>query len=174
MYKYLLSTAALFFFFVACSSPSVPSQSSVVQLAEELQSLRRDIPASEAMQLSEELFFEIKKLRQKFKPLSEPHFNNFMINVGLKKEGLCYEWSDALYVHFINTDYLHFTFHLLVSDQGKYFSEHNVLVVAARGKNVLDGVIIDPWREPGSVYFVKVKNDHGYTWKHRAERGCLR
>lgn len=173
MCKYLLSTAALFFFFVACGSPASPSQNSVIQLAEKLQSLQRDIPASEAMHLSEELFFEIKKLRKKFKPVSEPHFNNFLINIGMKEQGLCYQWSDALYVHFRKSSYPHFEFHLLVSDQGRCFSEHNVLVVVAKGENVLDGIIIDPWREPGSIYFVKVKDDQEYEWKHRAQRGCL-
>jgi hypothetical protein len=142
-------------------------------LAEELRSLDDRIPTEEVRRLSQEIFLESAKLRKKFKPVSEPHFNNFLINIGMQEQGLCYQWSDALYVHFEKSSYPHFEFHLLVSDQGKYFSEHNVLVVVAKGKNVMDGIIIDPWREPGSVYFVKVKDDHGYEWKHRAQRGCL-
>jgi len=149
------------------------SQYQTKVLAGELRSLHEGIPVEEAERLSREIFLESAKLRKKFKPVSEPHFNNFLINIGMKKEGLCYQWSDALYIHFIHTHYPHFEFHLLVSDQGRYFSEHNVLVVVAKGENVLDGMIIDPWREPGSVYFVKVKDDKGYEWKHRAQRECL-
>ncbi len=150
------------------------SQYQVEELAEKLMTLHDGVPAEEARGLSQEIFLESAKLRKKFKPVSEPHFNNFLINIGMQDQGLCYQWSDALYIHFEKSRYPHFDFHLLVSDQGKYFSEHNVLVVVAKGENVMDGIIIDPWREAGSVYFVKVKDDHGYKWKHRAERGCLR
>ena len=137
-----------------------------------LQTLDSRIPLNEARLLSQEIFLESAKLRKKFKPVSEPHFNNFLINIGIKERGLCYEWSDALYVHFKKSRYSHFDFHLLVANQGEYFFEHNVLAATAKGGDVMDGVIIDPWRKPGEVYFSKVKDDARYTWRHRAERGC--
>jgi len=51
-------------------------------------------------------------LRVKYDPVSEPRLNNFLINVGVKKEGLCYQWSDALYLHFKRgtTHIFHFIF----------------------------------------------------------------
>jgi hypothetical protein len=172
MCKYLLKLL-LPFLFLACTHTPETSQHQKSLLAGELRALDERIPAEEARRLSQEIFLESAKLRKKFKPVSEPHFNNFLINIGMKEQGLCYQWSDALYVHFRKSSYPHFDFHLLVSGQGEYFSEHNVLVVVAKGEDVMDGIIIDPWREPGSVYFVKVKDDHGYEWKHRAQRGCL-
>ncbi len=173
MYKYLLKLL-LPFFFLACTHTPETSEYQVKALAGELRALHEGIPAEEAERLSREIFLESARLRKKFKPVSEPHFNNFLINIGMKDQGLCYQWSDALYVHFKKRTYPHFDFHLLVSDQGEYFLEHNVLVVVAKGGNVMDGVIIDPWRESGSVYFIKVKDDYGYEWKHRSQRGCLR
>jgi len=171
MYKYLLSL--LFsFFFSACVQTSSAPRKGMQELAALLQTLDSRISSSEAHALSQEIFLETRKLTQKFKPVSEPHVNNFLINTGLKKKGLCYEWSDALYLHFKQAQYPDFEFHLLVANKGEYFFEHNVMTVAAKGGSVMAGVIIDPWRKPGEIYFAKVKEDSQYRWKHRAERGC--
>ncbi len=134
--------------------------------------MNNSILTAEAESLSREIFKETAKLRKKFKPVSEPHFNNFLINVGVKDKGLCYQWSDALYIHFSDKNYHDFEFHLLVANKGEYFYEHNVLVVVAKGEKVMDGVIVDPWREPGKLYFAKVSEDKKYEWKHREKRGC--
>jgi len=154
MYKFLLSSS-LAFLLLACSttSPSLSQTSNSLSIL--LQSLATDISQTEADALTREMYQETEKLREKFDPVSEPHVNNFLINVGLKEQGLCYQWSDALYLHFKKKHYAHFTFHLLVADKGKYFSEHNVMVVVAKGKPVMDGVIVDPWRKPGELYFQK-------------------
>jgi len=37
------------------------------------------------------------------------------------------------------------------------------MVVVAKGEKVMDGVIIDPWREPGKIYFSKVKEDNAQS-----------
>ena len=173
MFKYLLSPLLLSLFFVACAntSPDI-SQNRVEELSKLLRSLNNSIPPTKAELLSREIFKETAKLTKKFKPVSEPHFNNFLINVGVKDKGLCYQWSDALYIHFSGKNYHDFEFHLLVANKGEYFYEHNVLVVVAKGEKVMDGVIIDPWREPGKLYFSKVNEDKKYEWRHREKRGC--
>jgi len=171
MYKYLLSVLFSFLFTACLHNPYTP-QNGIQELAALLQTLDSRIPSSEAQALSQEVFLETRKLAQKFNPVSEPHVNNFLINAGLKEQGLCYEWSDALYLHFKQLSYPDFEFHLLVANQGEYFFEHNVMAVMAKDSEVMDGVIIDPWRKPGEVYFSKVKEDTRYTWKHRAKRGC--
>jgi hypothetical protein len=171
MFKYLPSLLLLFF--VACTSTSSPvSQSKVEELTVLLKSLDSSISFKEAKSLSNEIFRETGKLRKKFNPIPQAHFNNFLINTVVKKRGLCYDWSDALYLHFSKKEYASFEFHLLVSHKGKYFYEHNTLAVAAKGGNVLEGIVIDPWRNSGKLYFSKVGEDKKYEWRHRSRRGC--
>jgi hypothetical protein len=173
MFKFLLNFILLPLFFVACTDISLAlSQNRVKELSKLLQSLNISIPFREADALSREIFKETEILTKKFRPVSEPHINNFLINLGVKDKGLCYQWSDALYTHFSNKNYRHFEFHLLVADQGEYFYEHNTLVVVAKGGKVLDGIVIDPWRNSGKLYFSKVNDDKKYEWEHREKRGC--
>ena len=173
MFRYLPSLLLLFF--VACTSTSSHiSQSKVEELAVLLESLDSSISSKEAKSLSNEIFQEVTKLKKKFNLTSQAQFNNFLINAGVKEKGLCYDWSDALYLHFSKKQYASFEFHLLVAHKGKYFYEHNTLVVVAKGGSVLEGIVIDPWRNPDKLYFSKVRKDEKYEWRHRSKRGCLR
>ena len=175
MFRYLLSALLLSIFFTACTgTPSGVTQSRVEALSKLLRSLDSSISSKEARSLSDEIFQETGKLRKKFNPTSQAQFNNFLINAGVKEKGLCYDWSDALYLHFSKKQYSSFEFHLLVAHKGKYFYEHNTLVVVAKGGNVLEGIVIDPWRNSGNLYFSKVNEDKKYEWRHRSKRGCMR
>jgi len=126
------------------------------------------------MLLSHDVFEETTRLTKSFKLTSPPWFHNFLVNIGLKEKGLCYHWSDALYMYLSKKQYPHFEFHLVGANIGEYFFEHNALVITAKGSKVLEGVIIDPWRNSGKLYFSKVREDTKYRWEHRASRGCKR
>ena len=175
MFKYLLNLLfALLFaaFFTACGRIPDTSENRAETLATLLQTIDKNIPFEEALSLSREIFQQTDQLRKQFNPVSEPHVNNFLVNIGLKEKGLCYEWSDPLYIYFRRKSYRYFSFHLLVANRGKYFQEHNVLAVTSKKDDIPNAVIIDPWREPGTVYFSKVKDDKKYVWEHRFKRGC--
>ena len=137
-----------------------------------LLSLDRNITKKESTHLSKDIFAKREELIQAFEVTSPPQYHNFLVNVGLREKGLCYHWSDALYAYLITQDHPSFEFHLMGANIGEYWSEHNVLVVIAKGQAVEDGVIIDAWRNPAELYFSKVKDDKKYVWLHRPERGC--
>jgi len=171
MHKNYFKLLLLSFFVAGCAVTSASvSQSRVKQLAFELNALESSIPSKEAMQLSRDIFKETAKLTKEFKLTSPPWFHNFLVNTGLREKGLCYHWSDALYIHFLKKSYPHFAFHLGGANIGEYWFEHNVLVVTAKNGKFEKGIVIDPWRDSGKLYFSKVKEDTKYKWKHRQNR----
>ncbi len=161
----------LLFSFAGCavSTPPIP-QNRVAQLSKMLQSLDSTIPSKEAMQLSRDIFKETAKLTKEFKLTSPPWFHNFLVNMGLREKGLCYHWSDALYRYFLDKKYPSFEFHLAGANIGEYFFEHNVLVIVSKNGKFEEGIVIDPWRNSGKLYFSKLKEDKKYEWKHRHNR----
>ena len=165
----------LSFFLTGCvvTAPLTP-QTNVTQLFTLLQSLDENISQDEAMKLSRDILEHTEKLTKEFNMTSPPLWHNFLVNAGIREKGLCYHWSDALYVYLSKKQYRSFDFHLMGADIGKYFLEHNVVVVVVKGGKIEDGIIIDPWRNSGKVYFSKVREDTKYLWKHRANRGCKR
>lgn len=176
LFKLLFFKLLFFAFFLTGCVVTVPltPQTQMTQLSRLLGSLDENISKAEAMQLSRDIFEHTEKLTKEFNMTSPPLWHNFLVNVGIREKGLCYHWSDALYISLSKKQYSSFEFHLMGADIGKYFLEHNVLVVVAKDEKVEDGVIIDPWRDSGKVYFSKVSEDTKYQWKHREDRGCLR
>ena len=128
---------------------------------------------AEALALSQDIFSKTALLTKAFQVTSPPQYHNFLVNVGVKEKGLCHHWSDALYVYLNSKQYTQYEFHLLGANIGEYWKEHNVLVVVAKGQSWQDGVILDPWRDSGRLYFSTVKEDSKYVWKHRPQRGCF-
>jgi len=51
-----------------------------------------------------------------------------------------------------------------VAFRRNYWREHSTLVVAARDKGVPDGIVLDPWRNSGDLYWNHVKDDTKYPW----------
>jgi len=151
-------------------SPSFKPQHRIDQLAIKLQTLDSNIPPKEAMSLSRDIFDQTAKLTKKFKLVSPPWFHNLLVNVGVREKGLCYHWSDALYRYFFKKNYNAFAFHLAGANMGEYWFEHNVLVVTAKNGKFGEGIVIDPWRDSGKLYFSTLKEDTKYQWKQRYSR----
>ena len=175
MYKKSFKLFLLAFLLTSCAL-KVPKQEEnrTLKLTYLLQSLDRNISTDEAKKLSTALFTQTALLAQRFDMTSPPQYHNFLVNVGLREKGLCYHWSDALYAYFSQEQYPSFEFHLMGAYIGEYWREHNALVVSAKGKEIKEGIVIDPWRDSGKLYFSKVEDDSKYHWIHRPSRGCSR
>ena len=173
MFKHCFKLLALAFLMAGCVvTPSSVPQAEVERLSLLLQSLDSDITHSEAKRLSDDIFHKTQLLTKEFELTSPPVFHNFLVNVRLRDKGLCYHWSDALYAYLSEKGYPSFEFHLAGANIGEYFYEHNALVIVAKGGKVKEGVIIDPWRDSGELYFSLLKSHTEYRWKHRPARGC--
>lgn len=178
MSKYSLFILA--FLFLGCAEPrpqntSLESKKLSLLLEGALETSPYGVKSqNESQKLAKDIFSYTKILRQNFKRTLSPLYHNFLVNINIKDKGLCYHWSDALYLHLNSQKYQNFEFHLVGANIGKYWSEHNALVIIAKGKTIEEGILLDPWRKLHTLYFVKINKDKKYQWSHRSKRGCLR
>ncbi|QOR62261.1 hypothetical protein ACM66Z_01950 [Sulfurovum sp. ST-21] len=173
MHSTILKLFFLFLFLWGCSTVHDPhQQSSRKVLAIQLMELDEKISYHEAQDLSSAIFQRSAVLDQMFERTGNPYMHNFLVNIGLKKKGLCYHYSDGLYSYLKQKNYSGFEFHLVGANIGDYWREHNALVVVAKGQKVMDGIVVDPWRDERELYFSKISEDRTYEWKHRIRRGC--
>ena len=171
MHKYFFKLFFVSLFLLGCSVQiDPPRKSKVLALTQLLESMDSVSSHQEAEQLSKDIFQKTARLTKEFKMISPPQYHNFLVNIGLKEKGLCYHWSDTLYIYFTHKSYPSFTFHLMGANIGEYWTEHNAMVVVAKDLPVEQGIVVDPWRDPGKLYFSKVREDTQYHWKHRPKR----
>lgn len=175
MLRYFSLLLVAFSLFGCSVKSSSPAPSNVKRLSQTLQGLDANISLEEADYLAWDIYRKAEELTEKFELVSPPQFHNFLVNVGVREKGLCYHFSDALYIHLKSQGYEAFDFHLVGANIGKYWSEHNALVVvpkACRSEKCIlkSGILIDAWRDSGKVYYAKLSEDRAYHWRHRSER----
>lgn len=133
------------------------------QLSHDLQQLSPTISATEADKVASAAIEESAKMSLDFKPFFMPWMNNGLVNTGLRKRGLCYQWRDDLFPHLHRLNLKTMEFHL-TSARRATLLEHNGIVVTAIGQKFEDGIVLDPWRAGGRLAWAKVSEDH-YPWQ---------
>jgi len=136
--------------------------------------IMRQVPGadpSESRRIARESILYSVKLSQKYKVSTPALVHNFLVNIGAKKRGLCYQWSDDLYTHLKQYRIKSMTLKPVGAFIGSYWREHNALALLPKGVQSLDqGVLLDPWRESGRLYFTAINNDPEYHWQIRNDR----
>ncbi len=143
---------------------------SVAAVADTTQTLERQMatlsPAvrrEEAVRLANRARAVARELNREYRPLGPPQFHNFLVNAGLRERGLCHHWTRDL-----GSRLAALRLRTLVLRWGSArpgtLREHNAVVVTARGQPFEDGIVLDPWRHSGRLFFARVANDK-YPWE---------
>ena len=157
---------------MGCSLTPLPNSSifstkkEIYRLNQMLLELNSSIDSKEANDLSKEAVWYSHSLASNYKVVSPPLWHNTLVNVGIRKKGLCYEWAGDLLRHLLSREYKSFRFYFIGSDIGNYF-EHNALAVTFDGGDLNHSIVLDAWRNSGNLYFDKIENDKKYSWKKR-------
>lgn len=138
----------------------------IYSLQHDLAALDSKTDPAEAKRLAETGILYSLILADEYRLFGQPHIHNILINIGLKERGLCFEWAEDLLKQFKTLDLKTFNLHEAVAHKGKKFREHNTIVVTAKGKDFFEGIVLDPWRHSGDLYWVRVKEDK-YPWEKR-------
>jgi hypothetical protein len=168
--KNLFLLLATLLMFSGCSVKQSALEPVKVQtLTQELLNLGLHINPQEARMFAYEAILYPQILAEKYGLVYPPTFHNLLINTGLKERGLCYEWSEDMITHLKAQQYESFDLRWGVANRGD-LDEHNSVVVVAKGAPFWSGLLIDPWRNSGELYWSKLGDDPEYKWVENLER----
>ncbi len=154
------------FIFIGCSkSPNLSYE--IKNLEQTLLSIDRSIDKSEAREFSYKILEYTLSLEDKYELESPPLYHNFLVNIGLKKRGLCWHFAKDMLVFTLDQKFKKFDYYIVGANIDNYWDEHNAIVVTCNGCSYKQGVILDAWRNGGKLYYSKVKKDYEYEWSQR-------
>jgi len=128
-----------------------------------IMTLGPNIETSEARFVAREAVLYPKVLANRYQLMSPPLIHNVLVNYGKRPRGLCYQWTHDMGKQ-INKPMKSLQFFHGVAFRRNYWKEHSTLVVTAKGKGVPDGIILDPWRHSGNLFWSRVRDDKKYPW----------
>jgi hypothetical protein len=161
-----LITGLLVLLITSCVDPGTPAfrQQQARRLSHDLQRLAPTVSAGEAKKMAVTAIEESAKLSKAYKPVRIPWFNNWLVNRGLRERGLCYQWRNDLFPHLFQLKSTTLDLHLATTRQATPF-EHNGIVVTAHGQAFEQGLIFDPWRKGGRLWWGTFDQDKWHPWK---------
>ncbi|MFL6588729.1 MAG: hypothetical protein ACJ8M4_01005 [Chthoniobacterales bacterium] len=109
-----------------------------------------------------------RELAAKWKMVSSPTVQSFLINIGLKKGGYCYQFATELLLRLDAEKLQTLELHWAESDPGTD-TEHNVIAVTARGQPFAEGIMLDNWRHSGHLLWGPLNGDPSHTWQENKE-----
>jgi hypothetical protein len=134
---------------------------SIKDLRDALVALAPDVDPGEAEMLSVTAHTTSRTLARQYRIVLNPEFQNFLINIGVRKRGYC-----AHYARDIGARLKELKLKTLVLHWGAAYAgttgEDNCLVVTARHQPFQDGIILDGWRRAGRLFWSAVRKDREY------------
>ena len=140
-----------------------------VKLSNDLMRLGAKIDPKEARKLAEESLSYSRTLAQNYKLVAPASFHNMLINTGYRNRGLCYEWTEDMMEHLKKQGFKSFDLRWGVAFKGQP-DEHNSVVVVAKGDSFEKGLLIDPWRHSGELYWGSPGKDLEFKWLENKQR----
>jgi hypothetical protein len=104
-----------------------------------------------------------RELRKEWRMVWPPGLHTFLVNTGQRKGGLCFQFAERLLWRLGEQKWATLEFHWAEAYETSV-SEHNVIVVTARGQHFSRGIILDNWRYGGRLVWGAVVDDPHYQW----------
>jgi hypothetical protein len=140
-----------------------PQPERIKALTAEIRGLSSAVSRAEAAHCAELAVKYSELLRDHYHITKPIEMNNIMVNVGIKKRGLCYQLADDMQAELKEQHYKTLNFQRATAWWDDLWSEHNCVIVTAPGQGWKEGLVLDPWRNAGTLRWARVKLDH-YPW----------
>jgi hypothetical protein len=131
-------------------------------LSRDLQKLSSTVSPKEADKMAATAIEQSIRISEDYKPIRLAWLNNSLVNIGLRESGLCYHWRNDLFPPLFKLKSKTLKLRLATANRGKYF-EHNAIVVTAENLAFEQGLILDPWRGGGRLWWGRFDQDK-YPW----------
>ncbi len=151
------------------------AQQRITELNLAILGLGEDIDASEAQRAARIAIDYSRQLAREYEITDSAIVHNLKVNLGLKPRGLCIHWTRDLLARMQEEGFHSLDLHWAIANYETAFRlEHSTVVISARGDPLQRGLILDPWRHSGNLYWAPTLQDPGYQWKPQAQIHALK
>lgn len=152
------------------NGPPRGTEAEIAALAASLRSLDPNVDPSEAARAARISYEYSHTLAIAYEITDAPLTHNAKVNRGEKPRGLCRHWAEDMEARLNQEGFQTLEVHRAIANaQRRFLIEHSSAVISARGDTMYDGIVIDPWRMGGVLFWSRVPDDPKYPWRPREE-----
>ena len=132
-------------------------------LVARLVGLSPNVDPAEARRVVAVTYTTGRELAKKWKMGFSPTMHSFLINIGAKKAGYCHHFATELMLRLDDLNLKTLEQHWGESDAGTQ-TEHNLIVITAKGQPFEQGIMLDNWRRSGRLLWGPLDGDPDHKW----------
>lgn len=150
--------------------PPAPSEAQIAELADAILDLGPNVDEDEAKRAARISYEYPLRLAEEYGITDPPIVHNMKVNNGSRPRGLCWHWAEDMESRLGHENFQTLTIHRAIAPPSSFLRlEHSTSVISARGDTMFDGIVVDPWRYGGKLFWSKVLEDDRYNWRTRRE-----
>ncbi|HBQ35911.1 MAG TPA: hypothetical protein DD729_03580 [Rhodobacteraceae bacterium] len=150
--------------------PPLASQNEIADLARGIKSLGSEIDPEEAERAAEIAMLYPNRLAKEYGITDHPLIHNSKVNQRLRPRGLCWHWADDMQNRLAQENFKTLSLHRAIANSDSTFLiEHSTVIISQRGHGQDQGIVLDPWRNGGVLYWAPTLKDEKYTWIPRSD-----
>ncbi|WP_044008509.1 hypothetical protein [Leisingera methylohalidivorans] len=160
----MLAAAAL----AGCASGPTATKHDVEELSRALQTLDTKVDPDEARRAAEIAYSYSARLAEQYDVTTSPILHNTMVNTGVKERGLCVHYAEDMQARLSQENFQTLSLLRAIAEPKNDFRiDHSTAVIAAKGGGIYDGLVLDPWRYGGKLFWSPTTEDSRYDWEPR-------
>ncbi|MEM9708538.1 MAG: hypothetical protein AAF871_07050 [Pseudomonadota bacterium] len=149
--------------------PPLGTRDEVAALERGILALGPDIDPAEAARAAEIAYAYTRVLADEYEISDPPLVHNTKVNMGIRPRGLCWHWAEDIETRLNGEDFETLTLHRAIANSDNPFRiDHSTAIVSAKGETFDEGIVLDPWRFGGFLFWSPVKEDADYIWIERS------
>jgi hypothetical protein len=122
-----------------------------------------NVESEEAQRVARCAYVTGRELKKEWGVVWPPGLMNLLVNTGRRKGGLCFHFATEL-LHRLDALKLETLDLHWAESYERTMSEHNVIVVTAKGQPFQEGILLDNWRYGGRLIWGPLNGDLEYKW----------
>jgi hypothetical protein len=150
--------------------PPPADRRDIAALERGILALGDDVDLEEARRAARIAYAYTHQLAQEYGITDPPLIHNMKVNSGLRPRGLCYQWADDIEARLQREDFRTLDLHRAIANaDNPFLIDHSTTIISRRGDTLFQGIILDPWRKGGVLFWSPTLADIRYVWHPRTE-----
>ena len=181
-HKLLVTAWLILLILPACATTPAPVAPNLVdesmrisELTQEIIALDERIDPHEARLAATIAIRYSRELAEQYKISGSAISHNLKVNLGLRERGLCIHWTEDLLARLQREKFKSLDLHWAIANYESAFRlEHSTVIVSANNASLYHGLVLDPWRNSGELFWSPTLEDERYPWRPKAEIMALK
>ena len=155
---------------VAPEKRAPASETEIAALASEILAMGPGIDPEEALRAARISYRHTRELAIQYQITDPPLIHNTKVNMGLRPRGLCWHWAEDMETRLAQENFRTLDLHRAIANaDNEWLIDHSTVIIGATGDAWDEGIVLDPWRLGGTLFWEQVREDTRYRWVNRED-----